>query len=58
MLNKVMVSIHIADYLVLIIANIAAVTIPTNDVMAFEIVWISDLVVVSVCNVIFGLILY
>jgi len=57
MVNKIMISVHLFNYIVLAIADILTIYVPTDNVIAVEISYISRIAVYTVCNVIFALIL-
>ena len=55
MVNKVMILIHIVAYLVIIIVDVLSYVV-NDSVRAYEIYFMCDLAVYSVCTVIFGVI--
>lgn len=58
MVNQTMISMHIVAYLAIIIADFLFALIPLKDLTVFETSMIFLIVVYSVCNVIFGIIVY
>jgi len=52
-----MVTIHFADYLLVIIVNVFTVAYPASDLKAREISYIFEIAIQSGCNVVFGLII-
>jgi len=58
MVNKVIITVHVLDYLILIIIAIVATYTPITELRAAKIFRICDLTIYSVCDVIFGLIIY
>jgi len=53
-----MITVHVLDYLILIITAIVVTFVPFSEVRAYKISGICDIAIFSVCNVIFGLIIY
>ena len=53
-----MIRVHVFDYLAIIIANIVVTYTPYSDSVSYEIAAICYIAVDTVCNVIFGLIIY
>lgn len=58
MINKVMVTMIIFNYLLVIIIDILTSYIPTTDSRAYEISNICYMAIISMTSLIFGLILY
>ena len=57
MVNKVMIIMHIVAYLVIIMANVLSYgSYGKNGLRAYEIYYMCNLAVYSVCTVIFGVI--
>ena len=56
--NKIMITVHIVDYLILIIVNLLLNYVPLDDLRAQEIFKICEIAIYSVDDVIFGMIIY
>jgi len=57
MVNKVIISVHFFDYLVIIISNIVGGLYAPTEIRDLEISIICNIAIIFVCNVIFGLII-
>jgi len=57
MVNKVIISVHFFDYLVIIISNIFTSYYAPTEIRDYEISYIGNIAIIFVCNVIFGLII-
>ena len=58
MVNKVMITVHVLDYLIVIITALMANYTPPSEVRADKITTICAITIYSACDVIFGLIIY
>jgi len=57
MVNKFVITIHILDYLILIISDSSETFFPNENTEAYKISVFCNIAVITVCNVVFGLII-
>lgn len=56
-INEAMITVHLLDYLILLVVCLIAIFIPSTDVKAKKITVIVLLITECVCSVVFGLII-
>jgi len=58
MVNKVMITVHFVDYLIIIISNLFTAFYPISELRGYEITSVCNIAILSVCNVVFGFVIH